>query len=133
MCTHILHPAIQGIELFESFVHFGLRHKIRLRPLFALGLRKLVGFAHTLTPFLLRQYIGLFPAVDFLHQRRDILRQADVLRKACPGAPEQPLTVHRLTAPVKFLCARIQHSTDRCLQRLRTRPIWVALQTADAL
>ena len=133
MCTHILHPAIQGIELFESFVHFGLRHKIHLCPLFALGLRKLIGFAHTLTPFRFRQGIGLFPAVDFLHQRRDILRQADALRKACPGAPEQPLTVHRLTAPVKFLCARVQHSTDRCLQRLRTRPFWVALQTADAL
>ena len=133
MCTHVLHPAIQGIELFESFVHFGLRHKIRLCTLFALGLRKLVGVAHALALFRFRQCIRLFPAVDFLHQRRDILRQADVLRKTCPGAPEQPLTIHRLAALVKFLCARVQHSTDRCLQRLRTRPIWVAVQAADAL
>ena len=133
MCTHILHPAIQCIEFLKVLIDLRLQHKIHLCPLFALGLRKLVGFAHALTPFRFRQGIGLFPAVDFLHQRRDIFGQADALRKACPGAPEQPLTVHCLAASVKFLCARVQHSTDRCLQRLRTRPFWVALQTADAL
>ena len=53
----------------------------------------------------------LFPAVDLLHQRGNVLRQPDAPGQKLPGAPEQPLTIHRLAARIKSLFSGVQHRT----------------------
>ena len=105
----VLHPAIQRIEFLEIFIDLRLRHKIFPGTILLFLLHLLV-LTSQLFP-LLRFGGFLFPAVDLLHQRGNVLRQPDAPGQILPGAPEQPLTIHRLAARIKSLFSGVQHRT----------------------
>ena len=125
----VLHPVVQRIQLRQP-VRFRLRHKVRLGARFLFLLRLLIYAAH----FLPLRSTGSFPlpAVDLLHQRRDLLRQPDAPGQKLPGAPEQPLSIYRLAARIKGIFPGVQHRAAGLLQWGGAAAA-VTVQSSDAL